>query len=95
VEAASATKTKAAGVAGIALEKAGEAAHAARVAIEDADIPGLVRAKSAEAAEAARAAIEKARIPQKASRLAESAANRTGEAVIAAGKLVREKLDPQ
>ncbi|WP_336961154.1 hypothetical protein [Sphingobium aquiterrae] len=94
-DAASATKARAIEIAGLALERASDAASTARTAIGDADIPGLVRTKAMEAAHAARVGIEKARIPQKASRLAETAASHTGEALIAAGKKVRETLDPQ
>jgi ElaB/YqjD/DUF883 family membrane-anchored ribosome-binding protein len=93
-EAASATGSRAAEVASATAEKASEAAARAREAIVQADIPAYVRTKAAEARDAARTAIENARIPERASRIAESAASHTGEALIAAGKRVREKYDP-
>ncbi|WP_070151318.1 hypothetical protein [Sphingobium phenoxybenzoativorans] len=91
-EAAEAVRVRAGEAAAAARAKAAELTSTARTALADADIPATVRSRATEAAEAAREAIERARLPERASRLAESAAHKAGDALIAAGKAVNQRL---
>jgi hypothetical protein len=91
-EAAETVRVRAAEAAATARAKAAELGSTARAALADADIPATVRSRASEAAEAAREAIERARLPERASRLAESAAHKAGDALIAAGKAVNDRL---